>query len=123
MPKVSQAIKRLPPATANALETMGSHLAVARIRRKQSLSDWAARVGVTVPTLMRMESGDPTVAAGLYASALWLIGRDGELARIAAPEHDSGALALNVREAMELGRRRAIAAQNANAARTQRAGG
>ena len=120
MPKISQAIKRLPPSTTNALEEMGAHLAVARIRRRQSLSEWASRIGITVPTLMRLESGDPTVAAGIYATALWLIGRDTELARIASPEHDAGALELDVREAIELGRRRAIAAQNARAARAER---
>jgi hypothetical protein len=29
---------------------------------------------------------------GIYATTLWLIGRDGELARIASPEHDKGDL-------------------------------
>ena len=66
---------------------------------------------------MRLESGDPSVAIGLVATALWLIGRDGELARIAAPEQDRGALELDVRKAIELGRQRALAAQNVRAMR------
>lgn len=111
MPKTAKALLRLPPQTSNAIEAMGAHLAVARIRRKQSLQTWAQRVGVSVPTLMRLEAGDPGVSMGLYATALWMIGRDGELARIASPEHDQGALELDVRRAMELGRTRALAAQ------------
>lgn len=121
MPKIAQALLRLPPHTTRAIEGMGLHLAIARMRRKQSLQTWAQRVGVSVPTLMRLESGDPRVAMGLYASALWLIGRDGELARIAAPEHDKGALELDVRKAMDLGRKRALAAQRTRATKESQA--
>lgn len=117
MPKTPKALVRLAPQTSNAMEAMGAHLAVARVRRKQSLKAWAQRVGVTIPTLMRMEAGDPGVSIGIYATALWLIGRDGELARIASPEHDRGAFELDVREAVDLGRKRALAAQRTRVTR------
>ncbi len=120
MPKTAKALLRLPPQTSSAIEAMGAHLAVARIRRKQSLQTWAQRVGISVPTLMRLEAGDPGVSMGLYATALWMIGRDGELARIASPEHDQGALELDVRRAMELGRTRALAAQRTRMTRTEK---
>jgi hypothetical protein len=48
---------------------------------------------------------------GIYATALWLIGRDGELARIASPEHDKGALEMNIQEAIDLGKARAKVAR------------
>ena len=70
---------------------------------------------------MRLEAGDPSVAIGLFATALWLIGRDGELARVAAPEHDKGALELDVRKATELGRQRALAAQSIRTTRERNA--
>lgn len=120
MPKTAKALLRLPPQTSSAIEAMGAHLAVARIRRKQSLQTWAQRVGISVPTLMRLEAGDPGVSMGLYATALWMIGRDGELARIASPEHDQGAFELDVRRAMELGRTRALAAQRTRMTRTEK---
>lgn len=110
MPKAPIAITRLPPATRSALERLGADLAVARLRRKQSLVSWASRLGVSVPTLMRMESGEPGVGIGIYATALWLVGRDGALAELAAPANDRGALELDVREAVTLGRARAAAA-------------
>lgn len=109
MPKAPVAITRLPPATRSALERLGADLAVARLRRKQSLVSWASRLGVSVPTLMRMESGEPGVGMGIYATALWLIGRDGALAELATPANDRGALELDVREAVTLGRARAAA--------------
>ena len=113
MPKPAKAIQQLPPSTLGALEKLGADLAVARLRRKESLRTWAKRLGVTLSTLQRLEAGDPTVSIGIVASALWLINRDGELASLAAPEHDRGALELDVREAVELGQARAQASAKA----------
>lgn len=113
MPKTAKALKQLPPSTVAALEKLGADLAVARLRRKESLKTWAKRMGVTVPTLQRLESGDPTVSLGIVASALWLIKRDSELASLAAPEHDQGALDMDVQSAIELGRARARSAAEA----------
>ncbi|HEY2976435.1 MAG TPA: XRE family transcriptional regulator [Burkholderiaceae bacterium] len=109
MPKTARALLQLPPATAAAIEKLGADLAVARLRRKESLKTWAKRMGVSVPTLQRLEAGDPSVGIGIVATALWLIKRDGELRNLAAPEHDQGALEMDVREAVELGRARAQA--------------
>ena len=110
MPKTSRALQQLPPATLAAIEKLGADLAVARLRRKESLKTWAQRMGVSVPTLQRLEAGDPGVGMGIVATALWLIQRDGELGTLAAPEHDRGAIEMDVREAVALGRARAQAA-------------
>ena len=107
MPKTARALLQLPPATAGAIEKLGADLAVARLRRKESLRSWAQRLGVTVSTLQRLEAGDPSVGIGIVATALWLIKRDGELRNLAAPEYDRGAIEMNIREAVELGRARA----------------
>ena len=107
MPKTARALLQLPPATAAAIGKLGADLAVARLRRKESMRTWASRMGVSVPTLQRLEAGDPSVAIGIVATALWLIQRDGELRGLAAPEQDQGAIENDVREAVELGRARA----------------
>ena len=122
MPKTSRAIAQMPPATAAALEKLGADLAVARLRRRESLKTWAKRLGVTVPTLVRLEAGDPGVGIGILATALWLIGRDSELVQLAAPEHDKGALDQDVRQAVALGRERARASAEARLARQQGSG-
>lgn len=113
MPKTARALQQLPPATQATLEKLGADLAVARLRRKESLKTWAARMGVSVPTLQRLEAGDPGVGIGIVATALWLIQRDAELGNLAAPEHDRGAIEMDVREAVALGRARAQAAAEA----------
>jgi hypothetical protein len=105
MPQVSPAIDALPAASASALRKLGSDLATARQRRKQPLREWARRLNVSVPTLMRMEKGDPTVSAGIYATALWLINRQDALAQVADPQQDLGALESSVSEARDRYRR------------------
>ena len=66
MPKTARAILQMPPATVAAIEKLGADLAVARLRRKESLKTWAQRMGVSVPTLQRLEAGDPGVALALW---------------------------------------------------------
>ena len=110
MPKTARAILQMPPATVAAIEKLGADLAVARLRRKESLKTWAQRMGVSVPTLQRLEAGDSGVGIGIVVTALWLIQRDGALAQLAAPELDQGAIELDIRQAQALGRARAQAA-------------
>jgi hypothetical protein len=90
----------MPPAAAQALRTLGENLAIARNRRRESQRVWAKRLGVSIPTLIRMERSDPGVGAGIYVTALWLIGRSSVLADLAAPDQDRGALESDVRAAM-----------------------
>ena len=90
----------MPPLVTKSLQKLGEDLAIARGRRKESQRVWAARLGVSVPTLIRLEHGDPGVRVGIVATALWMIGRATALSTLAAPETDRGALETNVREAV-----------------------
>lgn len=113
MPKAPVALSTLPAAAAQALRSLGENLAIARLRRGESQREWAGRLGCSAPTLIRLERGDPGVGAGLYATALWLIGRASGLPELAAPAEDRGALEGDVREA--LARRAARSAASARA--------
>lgn len=99
MPKQSRALLDMPPLVRSLLRELGTNLGIARKRRKESLKAWAERIGVSEPTLARMEQGDPGVAIGTYATALWLIGRAQALPGLAAPQNDLGALESEVRVA------------------------
>jgi transcriptional regulator with XRE-family HTH domain len=118
MPKSPQALATLPPAVSRALHALGEDLAIARTRRRESQRVWAKRLGVSVPTLIRMERGDPGVGAGIYATALWLVGRVDALAEAAAPAADVGAIESDVRRAIERRAVRSAAAARARAARS-----
>lgn len=99
MPKRSQALESMPPVVLAQLRELGENLTIARKRRLEPRKVWAQRIGITEPTLMRMERGDPSVSFGSYATALWLMGRSQAIPDLAAPEHDLGALETEVRAA------------------------
>lgn len=105
MPRQPDALSSLPAAASAALKQLGENLAIARVRRRESQRVWAKRLGVSVPTLIRMERGDPGVGIGILATALWMVGRAQALPALADPEADRGALEMNVREALK---RRAV---------------
>jgi hypothetical protein len=107
----------LPPEAGSALARLGEHLQLARLRRRESQREWAWRIGVSVPTLIRMERGDPGVGVGIYATALWMMGRASALAEIAEPQQDLGALESDVRAA---NRRRVARARTSIAAKLAR---
>lgn len=116
MPKTSKALIRLPTSTRAGIQKLGADLAVARLRRKESLQSWSKRLGVSISTLQRLEAGDPSISISIsiVATALWLIHQDGALAQIASPANDTAAIEMDVREAVELGRARARASMQAH---------
>ena len=105
MSKDSPALHALPAGAAAALRALGGDLATARKRRRQSQREWAQRLNVSVPTVSRMGQGDPSVSAGIYATALWLVQRQQALAELARPQDDLAALEAEVSEARERYRR------------------
>jgi transcriptional regulator with XRE-family HTH domain len=118
MSKSSTVAASLPPAAASALRQLGENLGIARARRRQSQRSWAQRIGISIPTLIRLEKGDPTVSMGAYTSALWLMGRVQALPDVAAPAADLGALERDVREAR---RRRPVRSPASISARLNKA--
>ncbi|WAC75408.1 helix-turn-helix transcriptional regulator [Roseateles sp. SL47] len=100
MPKRSAAVALLPAEAAAHLRLLGENLSIARKRRRETLAAWASRIGVSEPTLSRMERGDPTVSMAVYATALWMMGRSRALADAADPQQDLGALETDVRAAL-----------------------
>ena len=117
MPRNPPSLAAMPPAATEALRRLGANLAIARVRRKESQRLWAQRLGVSVPTLIRLEQGDPRVGVGIYATALWLMGRVQALPELADPAQDRGALEMDVREAVKRRAVRSAASAEARLAR------
>ena len=99
MPKSTNASQSMPSSAAKALQDFAADLKLARQRRKVSLKEWAQRLDVSVPTLMRMEAGDPRVAVAVYVTALWMMNRHEALQALANPKEDVGALEIDIRTA------------------------
>ncbi len=88
MPRTDKSFQQLPAAVSSALIEFGGAIRVARLRRRQSAADFASRLGVTLPTLRKLERGDPGVAVATFVCALWLIGLLDRLCDLAKPESD-----------------------------------
>ncbi len=101
MSKSSDHVYFLPQTALQQLVALGENLSIARKRRRESLRSWAARLGVSVRTVQRMEAGDPGVGVGIFVTALWAIGRANALPDLADPALDMGALQLSIREASQ----------------------
>jgi transcriptional regulator with XRE-family HTH domain len=63
----------VPYPVAEMLARMGEAVRTARIRRRKTAADLAGRLGVSLPTLRKLETGDPGVSFGTFLTALWLL--------------------------------------------------
>jgi transcriptional regulator with XRE-family HTH domain len=57
------------------LSSLGLRLRECRLVRNEPQERFAARLGISIPTLRKMENGDPSVSIGLWAETLWLLER------------------------------------------------
>ena len=70
------------------LKSLGSRLRAERLRRDDTQEIFSARLGISVPTLRKMESGDPRVSVGYWLAALNVLDRAGDLDAILAEQDD-----------------------------------
>lgn len=77
-----------PLAVTKQIELLAQNIVIARKRRKETQAQWAKKLGVSQPTMARIERGDPAVAMASYVMCMWLINPDCSLADLIAPQHD-----------------------------------
>ena len=70
----------------NSLKQLGQRLKQSRIERGDTQKDFAFRIGISIPTLHKMEAGSPQVAIGTWAIALEMIGCESDLDKLIAPK-------------------------------------
>jgi len=83
------------PATQKALEAMGAHLKMARVKRRISVKSFAARVGVSQSTVIRLEKGDAGVSIGTLAMAFLVLGEIDRITELLDPGSDDTGLLLD----------------------------
>lgn len=74
------------PRYARLAEGLGDRIRIARLRRRLTVTEMAERMGVTRPTLNRLEKGDLSVGLGVLVRALGVLGLDEDLAKLAADD-------------------------------------
>jgi transcriptional regulator with XRE-family HTH domain len=74
------------PAQRRQLAALGQRLRAARLRRKLTQAMLAERVGVTVPTIRKLESGNASISMSVMLRALMVLGLAQDIDRIAAED-------------------------------------
>ncbi len=93
----SSVLDILPSRVRRSLAKFGADLAVARRKRSLTSAMMAERLGVARSTYLRAEKGDPTVAMGVYAMALFVLGFGDGLGDLIDPSRDDQGLLLDAR--------------------------
>jgi len=92
MPRQITSPTDYPQAVLQQIEQLAQNIVIARKRRGESQAQWAKKLGISQPTMARIERGDPSVAMASYVMCMWLINQAGGLADLIAPQHDHAAL-------------------------------
>lgn len=97
-----------PLPVVRALARLGRDLSLARRRRQFSQQSMAERIGTSVATLRRLERGDPSVAVGTVARALFVLGEIERLGGLLDTATDTIGLSLMDEQLPQRIRRRRI---------------
>lgn len=92
MPRQNTPPADYPQAVLQQIEQLAQNIVIARKRRGESQAQWAKKLGISQPTMARIERGDPSVAMASYVMCMWLINQAGGLADLIAPQNDHTAL-------------------------------
>lgn len=92
MPRQNTKPEDYPQAVIKQIELLGQYIVIARKRRRETQAQWAEKLGVSQPTMARIERGDPSVAMATYVMCIWLINPRAGLADLIAPLNDHAAL-------------------------------
>ncbi|EIL92968.1 transcriptional regulator, XRE family protein [Rhodanobacter fulvus Jip2] len=81
--------KRTPPTHPQArrqVVALGQRLRAARLRRKMTQAMLAERVGISVPTLGKLEAGDPSTSLATMLRVLSVLGMAADIDLLAAED-------------------------------------
>lgn len=73
---------------AESLKTLGVRLREERLKRNETQKVFASRIGVSVPTLYKMENGDYKVQLGHWAVALDILGHADDIDKLLVPKEN-----------------------------------
>ncbi len=103
MPKQNISPADYPQAVIKQIELLAQNIVTARKRRHETQAQWARKLGVSQPTMARIERGDPSVAMASYVMCMWLINQAGGLADLVSPQNDHASLEREVTKARSRG--------------------
>ena len=97
------AVSGISQSETKELAQLGEYVKIARKRREMSLRNMAARMMVSVPTVMNLEKGLPTVSMGIFMRALSVLDIGKNFANVLAPENDTIGMGIEIRRVKKTG--------------------
>jgi transcriptional regulator with XRE-family HTH domain len=82
-----------PYAVEQALNKVGQNLRIARLRRKLTIEEVAAKIGAGPRAVRAAENGKPSTGIAVYAALLWAYGLLSPFEELADPQDDEQGLA------------------------------
>ncbi len=69
------------------LKKLGQRLKNARLELNDPQKEFAFRIGVSIPTLYKMEQGNPSISIGTWIKAMSILGKLNEFDQLIAPHN------------------------------------
>lgn len=73
MPRQNTSPQAFPPPVLQQIEQLATRITAARKQCGETQAQWAHKLGISQPTMARLERGDPSIATATYVMCLWLI--------------------------------------------------
>ena len=83
-----RSVSPLPIPVKKALRKLGQDIRKARLRRRITMELVAERASISRTTLTKIEKGDPSVALGIYATVIFVLGLVSNLADLLDTHQD-----------------------------------
>lgn len=93
--KMSKIEEVMPTSLKRAIRKLGHDINTARRRRKLTVAMMTQRAGISKPTYLRVEKGDPNVSFGIYCMVLFALGEAGRISELLDISRDETGLLLD----------------------------
>lgn len=73
MPRQNTCPADFPSFILRQIEEVAQRIVTVRKARGETQAQWAEKLGISQPTMARIERGDPAIATATYVMCLWLV--------------------------------------------------
>ena len=73
MPRQNTSPQAFPLPVLQHIEQLAAHISAVRKQRGETQAQWAHKLGISQPTMARLERGDPSIATATYVMCSWLL--------------------------------------------------
>ena len=73
MPRQNTCPAEFPRFILSQIEHVAQRIVATRKSRGETQAQWAHKLGISQPTMARIERGDPSIATATYVMCLWLV--------------------------------------------------